>query len=102
MHPRASSPDPATLVSSEQKCQSPDIRLRKKWIWERYIHTYIYNHIYIYVYIIYIYASVYVQIYIFINIYICNVDVEFILPVCTAQGGSGSFKDRKHIGGWVL
>ena len=24
------------------------------------------------------------------------------LPVCTAQGGSGSFKDRKPIGGWLL
>ena len=24
------------------------------------------------------------------------------VPVCTAQGGSGSFKDRKPIGGWLL
>ena len=24
------------------------------------------------------------------------------LPVCTAQGGSGSFKDKKPIGGWLL
>ena len=23
---------------------------------------------------------------------------EYLLPVCTAQGGSGSFKDRKPIG----
>ena len=24
------------------------------------------------------------------------------IPVCTAQGGSGSFKERKPIGGWLL
>ena len=27
---------------------------------------------------------------------------QFDIPVCTAQGGSGSFKDRKPIGGWLL
>ena len=27
---------------------------------------------------------------------------EQLLPVCTAQGGGGSFKDRKPIGGWLL
>ena len=25
-----------------------------------------------------------------------------IIPVCTAQGGGGSFKERKPIGGWLL
>ena len=24
------------------------------------------------------------------------------IPVCAAQGGGGSFKDRKPIGGWLL
>ena len=28
--------------------------------------------------------------------------LDWIVPVCTAQGGSGSFKDRKPIGGWLL
>ena len=28
--------------------------------------------------------------------------VSFSIPVSTAQGGSGNFKDRKPIGGWLL
>ena len=36
----------------------------------------------------------------YININISK--YQYQLPVCTAQGGSGSFKDRKPIGGWLL
>ena len=34
--------------------------------------------------------------------FINSMAYDMNLPVCTAQGGSGSFKDRKLIGGWLL
>ena len=52
------------------------------------VHIYIFTHyIYVYIYTIYIY-----------NIYIFNLPDIYIYTSSTAQGGGGSFKNRKPIG----
>ena len=68
-----------------------------------YMYVCIYIYIYIYICVcfcvcIYVYVYVYAHVYVFIYIYMC----VCVYTSSTPQGGGGSFKNRKPIGGLVV
>ena len=63
------------------------------------------SYMYVYIYIclcVCIYVYVYVHVYVFIYIYICVCVCMCVYTSSTPQGGGGSFKNRKPIGGLVV